>query len=127
MSSDEEFQRTVLEEFKKLNERIGNLEHGQESLKQGQAKLEQRQENLEHGQAKLEQRQENLEHGQAKLEKGQDSIKMELKDIVAQTANLTEFRVEMNTKLNKAIKDVGTVEIVTSKNWNDLAWMKSVK
>jgi phage shock protein A len=113
VSSDEEFQRTVLEEFKKLNERIGNLEHGQESLKQGQAKLEQRQ--------------ENLEHGQAKLEKGQDSIKMELKDIVAQTANLTEFRVEMNTKLNKVIKDVGTVEIVTSKNWNDLAWMKSVK
>mgnify|MGYP000869333880 FL=1 len=52
---------------------------------------------------------------------------MELKDIVAQTANLTEFRVEMNTKLNKVIKDVGTVEIVTSKNWNDLAWMKSVK
>ena len=106
MNSNEEFQKTVLEEFKKLNERIGNLEQGQESLKHGQTKLERRQENLE---------------------KGQDAIKKDLKDVIAQTADLTEFRAEMNTKLDKVINDVSTIEIVTSKNWNDLARLKSVK
>jgi len=120
VNSNEEFQKTVLEEFKKLNERIGNLEQGQESLKHGQTKLERRQENLEQGQAKVLQRQENLE-------KGQDAIKKDLKDVIAQTADLTEFRAEMNTKLDKVINDVSTIEIVTSKNWNDLARLKSVK
>lgn len=77
-------------------------------------------ETLETGQKALEDRQKNLEIGQ-------EEIKKDLKAIIEQTANLTEFREEINEKIDTLIEDLNTVEIVTSKNWNDIAKLKSVK
>lgn len=68
-------------------------------------------------------------------------IEKKLNSVVEQTADLTEFRTEMKDfkigaidKLNvigsnvEGIKnDLNTVEIVTSKNWNEIAKLKSVK
>jgi len=77
-------------------------------------------ETLETGQKALEDRQKNLEIGQ-------EEIKKDLKAVIEQTANLTEFREEINEKIDTLIEDLNTVEIVTSKNWNDIAKLKSVK
>lgn len=97
--SNEEFQKIVLEELRKLNEKVGNLEQGQVKLEQGQVKLEQ----------------------------GQEKIRKDLKAVIEQTADLTEFRGEINTKIDKIIEELNTIEIVTSKNWNDIAKLKSIK
>ena len=139
--TNEEFQKIVLEELKGLREDVAGLkegqsnleegqlklEQGQSNLEEGQLKLEQGQSNLEEGQLKLEQRQSNLEEGQLKLEQGQEEIKRELRAVVEQTADLTEFREEINAKVDKIIEELNTIEIVTSKNWNDIARLKSVK
>lgn len=78
--TNEEFQQIVL---KKLE----TLETGQESLAIGQKNLEDRQK-------ALEDRQKNLETGQ-------EEIKKDLKAVIEQTANLTEFREEINEKIDK--------------------------
>ena len=41
-----------------------------------------------------------------------------------QTADLTEFRAKTSAKLDELTEDVSTIEIVTSKNWNDIAKLK---
>ena len=87
--NNEEFQRVVLEELGKLNERMGNLEQGQASLAQGQ-----------------------------------EAIRKDLKVVMDQTADLTEFRAKTSAKLDELTEDVSTIEIVTSKNWNDIAKLK---
>lgn len=110
--TNEEFQKIVLEELKGLREDVADL-------KEGQLKLEQGQSNLEEGQLKLEQR-------QSKLEQGQEEIKRELRAVVEQTAVLIEFREEINIKIDKIIDELNTLEIVTSKNWNDIARLKSI-
>jgi hypothetical protein len=46
---------------------------------------------------------------------------------VDQTADLTEFRTETKEKLQKIHSDLNAVEVVTSKNWNDIATLKIVK
>ena len=146
--TNEEFQKIVLEELKKLNEKVDNLEQGQAKLGQSQVKLEQSQTKLEQGQAKLEQSQTKLEQGQAKLEQsqtkleqgqeklkqgqcnleqGQKDIRKDIKSIIEQTADLTEFREEINAKVDRVIEELNTIEIVTSKNWNDIARLKSIK
>ena len=132
--TNEEFQKIVLEELRKLNGKVDNLEQGQTrleqsqiKLEQGQTKLEQSQAKLEQGQAKLEQSQTKLEQGQSNLEQGQEDIRKDIKSIIEQTADLTEFREEINAKVDKVIEELNTLEIVTSKNWNDIARLKSIK
>ena len=58
---------------------------------------------------------------------GQEAIRKDLKAVIEQTADLTEFRVEINAKVDKLINDVRSIEIITSKNWNDIALLKAVK
>ncbi len=56
-----------------------------------------------------------------------DNLTYKLEVVYDQTANLTEFRTEVNNKLDTIKDDLSTVEVVTSKNWNDIAKLKSVK
>lgn len=78
---------------------------------------------LKEGQVNLEQRQISLEQGQVEMMKDIKAIKA----IMEQTAILTEFREEVNLKFKKLNRKIGTLEIVTSQNWNDLASIKSVR
>ena len=61
------------------------------------------------------------------ITKSQDEIRKDLRAVVEQTAQLTEFRAEINNKVDKLTEELNTIEIVTSKNWNDIAKLKSVK
>jgi uncharacterized protein (UPF0335 family) len=83
--TNEEFQKIVLEKLGQLDEKVDNLEQGQQA------------------------------------------IKKDLKAVINQTADLTEFKEEINTKVDKVIDELSTIEIVTSKNWNDIAKLKSIK
>lgn len=117
--TNEEFQQIVLE-------KLSNLEVGQKNLEKGQKTLEVGQKNLEEGQKSLEERQKNLEERQKSLEIGQKEIRKNLEAVVEQTANLTEFKEEINNKVDTLVEDIRIIEIVTSKNWNDVAKLKSI-
>lgn len=97
--TNEEFQQIVLKKLETLETGQESLAIGQKNLEDRQKALEDRQKNLETGQKALEDRQKNLETGQE----------------------------EINEKIDTLIEDLNTVEIVTSKNWNDIAKLKSVK
>ena len=100
--------------------RIGGLEEGQMNLKE-------RQMNLEKGQMNLEKGQEEIRRDQEQIRRDQEEIKRDIKAIIEQTAELTEFRYEINDKIDKLAEEFYTMEIVTSKNWNDIAKLKAAR
>ena len=73
----EEFQKLVLEKFENLETSVKSLEMSVKDLKLGQR---------------------NLEHGQGE-------IREDIKSIVEQTADLTEFREEVKDKLDTLIQE----------------------
>ena len=139
--TNEEFQKVVLEELRRIHARIGRLEEGQEKmnartgkLEEGQKEMNARIGKLEEGQAAMNARIGKLEEGQKEmntrigsLEEGQEEIRKGLMAVIEQTADLTEFRQEINEKVDKVIEELNTLEIVTSKNWHDIAKLKAAK
>ena len=113
MMSNEEFQKLVLEKLTNLENRFKTLEDGQKAL-------ERRQGTLEEGQKALERR-------QGTLEEGQKTIVKELKGVLEQTANLTEFKEEVIQELESMKASIARVEIATANNWSDIARLKSIK
>lgn len=95
---NEEFQRVVLQELSGIKNDICSLKEGQKRLETGQGKLEARMENLEGRMEKLDVRMEKLEDKQEKFEKKLDAV-------YEQTAQLIEFRNEVNQKLDNIIED----------------------
>ena len=61
------------------------------------------------------------------LETGQQRIEKKLDSVYEQTADLTEFRTETKQGIDNIQKDLNTMELVTSKNWNDIAQLKAIK
>lgn len=96
--TNEEFQKIVLKELRTLNEKVDKLEQGQMKLEQGQMKLEQ----------------------------GQEVIKRDLRAVIDQTADLTEFRQEMKDQVGDMKSTITKLEIVTADNWSDIAKIKSL-
>lgn len=56
-----------------------------------------------------------------------DNITNKLQAVCDQTANLSEFRTEVTGKLDNINNDLNTIEVITAKNWNDIAKLKAVK
>lgn len=94
----EEFQKLLLEKFDNLEESVKNLERSVENLETGQKGLEESVKNLETGQ-------KGLEVSVKSLEIGQNEIKKDIRGIVEQTADLTEFREEVMEKLNTLLEE----------------------
>ncbi len=103
--TNEEFQKIVLEELRGLKEGQEQLVGRMEQLETGQEQLVGRMERLETGQEQLVGRIERLEIGQKQLEVGQGEIRKDIKSIIEQTADLTEFRQETNEKLDSLMED----------------------
>lgn len=82
--TNEDFQRLVIE-------KLGNLEKGQHDL--------------EMSVKSLEISVKGLELSMKDLEQGQSEIKEDIKAIVEQTADLTEFREEVKDKLDTLIQE----------------------
>ncbi|NLY47029.1 MAG: hypothetical protein GX053_13720 [Tissierella sp.] len=96
--TNEEFQRIVLEELKALKE-------GQRALEEGQRALEE---------------------GQRALEEGQREIKKELKAITEQTADLTEFRQEVNSELEANFEEHEVFKAITGEHEVDIRRLKKL-
>ena len=69
----------------------------------------------------------SLEKGQEEIKKEQQEMKKDIKSIIEQTASLSEFRYEINGKVDKLSEEFNTIEIVTAKNWNDIAKLKAAR
>lgn len=69
----------------------------------------------------------SIEDKVVSLEKGQQEMKEDIKSIIEQTASLSELRYEINGKVDKLSEEFNTIEIVASKNWNDIAKLKAAR
>ena len=72
-----------------------------------------------------------LEEGQKETNKKLTNIENEIKEFKDQ---FTDFEgktasnhVEVINKINNMQKDLNAMEVVTSKNWNDIAQLKAIK
>jgi len=65
--------------------------------------------------------------GQKDTTKRLDRIEKKLDATVEQTADLTEFRTEVNAKLEDIKSNFTNVEVITASNWKDIARLKAVK
>ena len=61
------------------------------------------------------------------LNLGQSRIEQKLDAVINQTADLTEFRTEINNKLDSIDSNINTVEAVTKENLYDIAKLKLIK
>lgn len=69
----------------------------------------------------------DLKEGQNDIVKRLDKIENKLDGVVEQTADLLEFRSDITEKVEAIRKDIGKVEVVTSKNCFEIEYLKAVK
>ena len=108
----EEFQSIVLNELKTIKTDINEIKTDVSSLKTDVSGLK-TDVNI-------------LKEGQAKLEANQEKIERFAKSIYEQTANLMEFRVSTEQKLDEMSKTIRRTEIAAADNWSDIAKLKSI-
>lgn len=108
---------TEKEILQAILQRFDKLEAGQAKLEVGQAKLEAGQAKLEAGQAEIKERLTGIE-------KRLDSVEHTLNATYVQTARLTEFRTEANSKLAEISEKIIAIEAVTKENLFDIAKLK---
>lgn len=72
----------------------------------------------------LKEGQEEIKKEQQEMKKEQQEIKRDLKAVIEQTANLTEFKQEINDTVAKMTYNLNIIELVVSKNWNDITGSK---
>lgn len=125
--TNEEFQTIVLEKLGSIDSKVESIDKRVGYLENKVGGLEPRFEGLETRFDKLETRFDALETRFDRLEIGQEEIKGEIRAITEQTVGLTEFRYEVNEKLDRLTDEVNTMEIITSKNWTDIAKLKAAR
>lgn len=69
----------------------------------------------------------SLKDGQEEMKEEQEEMKKDLKAVIEQTANLTEFKQEVNYKLDVMLEEINTLELIVSKNWNDITKLKAAR
>ena len=65
-----------------------------------------------------------LKAGQEELKVDVKELKEKINNVYNQTADLTEFKTEVNAKLDTLHDNISNVEIVTATNWADIARLK---
>ena len=96
--TNEEFQKAVLQEFKGLKQDIGDLKQDFSTLKQDVG-------TLKHDVTDLKQDVSTLKHNVTDLKQDVDKIDKTLKIVYDHVGTLTEFRTEVNMKLNSILED----------------------
>lgn len=86
------------------------------------------------GQEETNKRLDKIEVSQEETNKRLDKIEIDVKElkekidnVYNQTADLTEFKTEVNTKLDVLNDNISNIEIVTANNWADIARLKKDK
>ena len=75
----------------------------------------------------LREGQEEMKKEQQEMKKEQQGMKNDLKAVIEQTADLTEFKQEVNGKLDILLDEINTLEIIVSKNWQDITKLKAAR
>ena len=114
---NEEFQRIVLEELR-------DLKVGQGRLEVRMDRIEDRMGSLEDRMGSLEDRMDKIEDKVGKLEEGQGGILHSLDGLIEQTASLTEFRVEVNAKLDRIIDENRVFKEIIGRHEVDIEMLK---
>ena len=111
-------------EVKSMKNDISDLKQGQtnmqsdiKDLKQGQTNMQNNIKDLKQGQARAEERLTRIE---AKV----DTIDSKLDTVEAHNASR---HVEIRDEIIDIKKNITAVEIVTAKNWNEIATLKAIK
>ena len=110
--TNEEFQSIVLNELKEIKGDINDLKTDVSSLKTDVS-------SLKTDVSSLKTDVSSLKDGQKELERLTRSIHEE-------TANLMEFRVSTEKKLEEMNKTIRRTEIAAADNWSDIAKLKSI-
>lgn len=76
---------------------------------------------------KIETDVKGLKEGQEELKADVKELKEKIDNVYNQTADLTEFKTEVNTKLDVLNDNISNIEIVTANNWADIARLKKAK
>ncbi len=79
---------------------------------------------LKEGQAIMQNDVKDLKQGQERIEGKVDSIEKHLIELDAKNA---ERHLEMVGEIDDMKKNLTAIEIITSKNWNEIAHLKAVK
>ncbi len=96
--SNEEFQKLLLEELRSLKEGQRKFEARLDKFEENLIKFDERQERFDERQERFDERQERFDERQERFEKKLDAV-------IEQTAQLVEFRTEVNIKLDNIIED----------------------
>lgn len=130
----EELLVQMLENQNQMNVKLTNLETKVSNLDTKVSNLDTKVSNLDTKVSNLDTKVSNLEIKVSNLETDVSYIKRKVDVIFDQTADLTEFRTEtknnfeiFSTKLDNLSKDLLTIEVVSSKNMNDIAHLKLIK
>jgi len=94
------------------------------SLREGQKELTDKVGALELGQKELKDRVEILDKKTDRLEAKQDKMISLISELDPKN---TDRHLELIKLVNELKEDLGAVEIMTSKNWNDIAKLKSIR
>jgi uncharacterized phage infection (PIP) family protein YhgE len=97
----DEILKQILSELKDQGQRLGRMEKGQDTLRQGQEALISRVGNLEQGQAELRQGQETLISRVGNLEQGQETL---LSHVGNLEKNLTKLAIHVEGEITEKIK-----------------------
>lgn len=111
--SNEEFQDIVLGELR--------------ALRRGQEEIKADQEAMKKDQEAMKKDQQAMKKDQQAMKKEQQEMKTDLKSVIEQTANLTEFKEEVNHKLDTMLDGINTLEMIVSKNWQDITKLKAAR
>lgn len=127
----EEFQRAVLQELKNikgdingLKEDVSTLKGDISTLKEDVGSLKGDVSSLKGDVGSLKGDVSLLKGDVSSLKAGQIELKDQLKDVILQTADLTEFREETNSKLDTIIEENAILKEITGKHEVDIRRMQ---
>lgn len=122
--TNEEFQRLVLQELGDIKEDIGTLKENVSKLEKGQQAIQEDVSILIEDVSILKEDVTMLKEDVSTLKDGQSKIRTLIEDLDPKNASR---HIEIVTQIETLREDLNSIEVITSKNWNDIAKLKSVK
>ena len=122
--TNEEFQKLILEKLVSIEKGQRNLEKVQLEISDRVIALEGNINAIQEQTITLSEFREETKENFSVLSNRVDGIENKLDDIESNNANM---HLDLGSSMNALREDLNAIEIVTSKNWNDIAKLKTVR
>ena len=126
-NENHEFRTEVNSKFEEVNTKFDKIDKQFEEVNTKFDKIDKQFDGVNTKFDKIDKQFDGVNSKLIKVDSRFDRVEKKLDAIIDQTVILTEFRTEVNLKLDRIEGDLNNVEIITSKNWNDIAKLKAVK